>query len=510
MHDTREIETQDKPKPKRKALIPFALKIIIAHIIVALLILIPLGIHENRQAQRDWNAFKVHWEAKGEIFELKKLIPPQLPDEQNFAEAPIIAELFDKSKTPQIESLEIYGFPAFKENPRALDFHQAEQRQALGGGRGQLKDYFEDGKDLSKIDAAKRLLEAYQPYSSIFDQLTNASRRAGASYPIDYENPIFFTLSFPHLRGIQTAAKSFKLRSLAHLQLQQNQACVEDLITIFRLAGMAGSEPLVISHLVEITLYNLGVPPIWQLLKSRQLNQAQLFQILQSLEKINLAERFHQSIRNERASFLSYIDAMLEGKPLQADLRKEPVFFFIEMLGMQDSFFYRNKINYSLFIQEHFINTAPPPIKIDINALNRTEADLATLNRVRFIRWNPYTKLIQGVAGFKGITQTSLATATRINLARIAIALELHRIEHGTYPKTLAPLSPHYLKSLPLDLVTDNPLHYRIKTDGTPIIYSVGLNQIDEGGLLKKDHELGDWVWQYTLPEDFNSTQWRE
>ncbi|MCF6312726.1 MAG: hypothetical protein L3J39_09775 [Verrucomicrobiales bacterium] len=63
---------------------------------------------------------------------------------------------------------------------------------------------------------------------------------------------------------------------------------------------------------------------------------------------------------------------------------------------------------------------------------------------------------------------------------------------------------------MPLDLISGKPLIYHTKADGTPIIYSVGINQIDEGGLLKKDRNLGDWVWQYTLPDDFNSSEWRE
>ncbi|NOX99224.1 MAG: hypothetical protein GXP30_05770, partial [Verrucomicrobia bacterium] len=82
--------------------------------------------------------------------------------------------------------------------------------------------------------------------------------------------------------------------------------------------------------------------------------------------------------------------------------------------------------------------------------------------------------------------------------------------EHGKYPSTLAPLAPNYIDALPLDLFTGNLPHYRIKADGTPLIYSVGLNKIDEKGLLKRDRELGDWTWQYTLPDDFDEGDWHK
>ncbi|MFK5924048.1 MAG: hypothetical protein QM496_17870, partial [Verrucomicrobiota bacterium] len=91
----------------------------------------------------------------------------------------------------------------------------------------------------------------------------------------------------------------------------------------------------------------------------------------------------------------------------------------------------------------------------------------------------------------------------------VAIALELYRREHDSYPDSLSPLAPSYIDALPPDLITGAPLHYLLKTDGTPLIYSVGINQIDENGLLKKDRTLGDWTWQYTLPPAFNESDWQ-
>ena len=126
------------------------------------------------------------------------------------------------------------------------------------------------------------------------------------------------------------------------------------------------------------------------------------------------------------------------------------------------------------------------------------------------LRINPYGILpSMAIPAYNKIAQSSTQTSTRIDLARIAIALELYRIKHGGYPDTLTPLAPTYIKTLPFDLITDTYLHYRIKADGTPLMYSVGLNKTDENGLVKKALTLGDWVWQYTLPKDFDEENWR-
>ena len=42
------------------------------------------------------------------------------------------------------------------------------------------------------------------------------------------------------------------------------------------------------------------------------------------------------------------------------------------------------------------------------------------------------------------------------------------------------------------------------KEDDSYVLYSVGVNGVDEGGLLKRRPENGDYVWRLKLPEDFD------
>jgi hypothetical protein len=92
-----------------------------------------------------------------------------------------------------------------------------------------------------------------------------------------------------------------------------------------------------------------------------------------------------------------------------------------------------------------------------------------------------------------------------LNMARIACGLERYRLAHGHYPEKLEAISPQFMASIPNDVITGKPLIYRLNSDGTFILYSVGWNQKDEGGsvsLPKKkytqpDWSQGDWVWRY-------------
>ena len=44
---------------------------------------------EDWRGKHEWEKFKREWEAKGERFDLASVIPPPVPDDQNFAMTPI-------------------------------------------------------------------------------------------------------------------------------------------------------------------------------------------------------------------------------------------------------------------------------------------------------------------------------------------------------------------------------------------------------------------------------------
>ena len=69
-------------------------------------------------------------------------------------------------------------------------------------------------------------------------------------------------------------------------------------------------------------------------------------------------------------------------------------------------------------------------------------------------------------------------------MARVAIALERYRLAHGEYPESLDALAPQLLKQLPHDIINGQPLHYRRTADGQFVLYSVGWNETDDGGVV--------------------------
>ncbi len=65
-------------------------------------------------------------------------------------------------------------------------------------------------------------------------------------------------------------------------------------------------------------------------------------------------------------------------------------------------------------------------------------------------------------------------------------ALRCFKIDHGRFPEDLEELVPNYLSELPRDLYSDDPLLYR-QQEGGYLLYSVGENEVDNGGVETKD-----------------------
>lgn len=91
-------------------------------------------------------------------------------------------------------------------------------------------------------------------------------------------------------------------------------------------------------------------------------------------------------------------------------------------------------------------------------------------------------------------------------LTLTAIALQRHRLKHGSFPTGLTALVPAYLPAVPRDFMDGQPLRYRLETDGQFRLWSVGEDFKDDGGDANSASPTAadasvnwlkgrDWVW---------------
>lgn len=70
-----------------------------------------------------------------------------------------------------------------------------------------------------------------------------------------------------------------------------------------------------------------------------------------------------------------------------------------------------------------------------------------------------------------------------LDLVITAIAVKRYYLSQGGLPPDLATLAPHYLPRIPRDVMDNRPLRYRSSTNSACVIYSVGADGRDDGGL---------------------------
>ena len=161
--------------------------------------------------------------------------------------------------------------------------------------------------------------------------------------------------------------------------------------------------------------------------------------------------------------------------------------------------FYQNELRRSQFLLEQFLPIGDVRQQtISPTLVNQADEALRTMHPT------PYSILCKMfLAGLAHTPRKFAWGQSTVNLARTACALERYRLAHGKYPETLDALAPQFIAKVPHDPVGGQPLHYRPADDGQFILYSVGWNEKDDGGIvsLKKggavDLDNGDWVWRY-------------
>jgi hypothetical protein len=100
-------------------------------------------------------------------------------------------------------------------------------------------------------------------------------------------------------------------------------------------------------------------------------------------------------------------------------------------------------------------------------------------------------------------TATAAMSQTSADEAVLACTLERYRLAKGDYPPTLDALVPTFVTSLPPDRINCQPIKYRRTNDGKFVLYSVGWNEKDDGGVAairekgSQDYRNGDWVWAF-------------
>lgn len=427
------------------------LAIVIASIPTALVVLaFPVG---NHLADAGWRSFRSEWESRGEIFAVEKLLPPEIPDDQNFAKAPLIAECFDA--LPLVEThashdhhghdhapteeappapTRLGGFSVFADGsvrnpaqPRALSY--------TSGMPVELSGFVPAGA--ANTDPISYLDEVFERHDSVIVGLITAAEREGAYFPVDLAQPSATKLA--HLPALIPAIHALRVHNLALIAAgpERSKLAASRVIGTLRVIRLGTECEGLASHSVRImALESAGLEVIWHALLHQRFGDAEWKAIDRELRAFPFGPRLLHALRFERAALIREVENGFERRSARP-FSMPPA--WVNLAGL---------LEYGQLTQRHWFTDAAGGRLLTeeprIPQLAAIEAEVGGLET------NLENMVISvGVLPVHDFALRSRWIEAQRNHGLIAIALERHRLAHGSLPDRLSDLVPEWLPEIP-------------------------------------------------------------
>lgn len=542
--------------------------------LVFFLALIPIFYaEEDWRGKHAWEKFKQEWEAHGEKFDFASFIPPPVPDEQNFAFAPIVASAYgrvmDKSghriepentnvvnrldldlyrKSPLVSSNLIplgwragrfTDLPAWQDYYRTMfvtNHHPAGMEMSVNPYRppdlpasptSRAITSFpnpQDTNDVLDVEAlntnefpfaaqpqspAADVLLALSKFNGVIEELRQAAQRPQSRFPLDYGADFPAQILVPHYAGLRNCVSVLSLRASAELAAEP-PAALADIKLMLRLIESIRSEPSYFAQSTRTGWFNYVMQPIWEGVVRHKWTDGQLAELDAALAGLDFLADYVAGVRAECAADVQAVEwcRITSNRgilPMGSDDEKID---FRERLELWYFYAFPNgwyDLGKKAVCQAHIqgeLSAADLQRRVlspDKYVISMISVEAALNSRKPWDFWTHFF--------LPAIRPLQFAEAqTEVDLTRVAIALERYRLAHDEYTETLGALSPQYLGNIPNDVINGQPLRYRRTDGGKFLLYSVGWNQADDGGIFGTNNmgrplrTKGDWVWM--LPKD--------
>ncbi len=239
-----------------------------------------------------------------------------------------------------------------------------------------------------------------------------------------------------------------------------------------------------------------GLNRTWEALQAEGWTDEQLAKLQAGWEKASVIDEFESAIEVERAIVLDEWDRELQRPMGQlVNWYNSNLFSWGDMSGLM-----RNAVWCLAWEQQdetRWVRRSKKGVDDVRAALNaskwivardrfkQTEREEWEIHWGLYNRWRYQTFLLAGYSWPENLVhevKRVLEYETYREMTITAIALKRFELRHGKPPTDLATLVPEFLGRIPHDYMDGGSLRYRLNTDGTWTLYSVGEDGVDNGG----------------------------
>ncbi len=442
---------------------------------------------------REWDRVAAKMKGLGEPLTVGEIEAAAVPDDENFAAAPIFAEIFSKPEQ---------------------DWRISKIARFSGSGVGKAGDspMVRAARRVDSVfrgtdeEAARLVLATIDREREVWREVREASLRPGLRWPNDYsEGP---AMQFPQLGPMLSLGQSLSARIRANLILKRSSTALDDLLLLIDLAERNREPRIIITHLVQLSMLKMALDLVRFGIADRVWSAEQLGKIAATLRKIDLRPDLQMALRGDRVTFIVLADRM-EGHAAPGSSKKLFGRLVTENHTLPSllsnlvptGFFLNDSARYVEMYQGVIDSLAAPSSVPDIVDSNKAKyggaSGLAALGKPMTAS---ATELLERIA------RRMLHVQATIEMAAIACDIERFRIGYGRLPQGLNELVPEFFAVVPVDSLVEEVFRFRVVdgVDGVDgegyLLYSVGWNQVDDGGSSVRPKERAfdeaeDWVW---------------
>jgi hypothetical protein len=298
----------------------------------------------------------------------------------------------------------------------------------------------------------------------------------------------------PNFFALRTAAQWFMGASIDQLHQGNAQMALENLEALIALARCFEQEPSIVAQMIRVAIAGLGTAVTWEALQAPDWSEPQLERLQIAWSRVDLFEGLETAFLAERAI----------GEEVWTVVRRNNNAKIRQTLHLSTS-----KTALGDAVDDYLLIPAYKLSSIDEDELLRLRSMQTTLTAIRGLRKDqPWKEANQGlqknVARINSIAATwerfrypftlisipnmqramerGVCVESERRMTVVALALKRFQLKTGMLPGSLAELAPDYLHAVPLDPMSGKAFAYRLKQDGTFVLYSVGKDGIDDGG----------------------------
>jgi hypothetical protein len=450
---------------------------------------------ERQIGEWAWKNYQREAAARGVKLLLTDFQQPPIPEEENYAAAPFFKTVLSAAD-PNAEGEKLLQLPAFPSSgPKSgligpLDLTNRQKGFINARWIPQA----------SESPAADVLL-AMERMEPTLAQIRLASSRPKTRWPVDWSDGA--AAKTPFLGILEQATLAFGLRVRALLALDRPDEALSEIRHMIRMDQSLAETPTMISGLVRIANWNVILESCEQGIVSNKWQDSHLQVLAKEAGAVNfLAEwKFHLSgergFGNQAINKLVTADRATFGKmardmisPGAKVSTSANVVWFVAPRGWVR----QNQVDYNKLIDMDLEDMDALQERVS-SEFSRAWSQIGQRSQTE-LDW--YYTLSSASAA---VSYTASKRAFRLHSSlqhfRILCSAAQYHHAHGELPEMLSPLVPKYLSAIPHDIMSGEPMRYRRTEEGGCIIWSIGINRADDGGVERtpgQGFDSGDWI----------------